>query len=272
MAGCPQRAVLPEGQPTNGIAFDTDLVPVTMPSQLPNGWGPTKLRDCQLLAALMFGASLLRGAPHPDEPESASAVGRNDYELVRRLLQSPLLCAADEPVTQLAVDMVGRTNVFLELKCHPEWIEGNPLRGNDGDPTWRIRGGRTRQELTTRNEVADLGNIHSRLVQEIVNLLQSVPDGSAMFRRMGLVRQPPNERDFKKSDLRTLARMLRSWSFKQVRTHFDAMRKASLISGERDSANAPWRYRLPEQLSLSSSPFRSLPTANELFSETGPST
>jgi hypothetical protein len=61
----------------------------------------------------------------------------------------------------LAVDMVGRTNVFLELKCDPELIEGNPLRCNDGDPTWRIRGGRTRQELTTRNEVADLGNVHS---------------------------------------------------------------------------------------------------------------
>ena len=174
-------------------------------------------------------------------------------------------------MTQLAVDMVGRTNVFLELKCNPELIEDNPLRCNDGDPTWRIRGGRTRQELTTRNEVADLGNVHSRLIHQIVDLLQSVPDGYAMFQRMGLVRQPPNERDFKSSDWRILARMLRSWSVKQVRTHFEALRKAGLISGERDSRNAPWRYRLPEELRISSSPFRSLPTVNELFpdQETG---
>jgi hypothetical protein len=161
--------------------------------------------------------------------------------------------------------MVGRTNVFLQLKSNPELIEGNPLRCHDGDPTWRIRGGRTRQELTTRNEVADLGNVHSRLIQQIVDLLQNVPGGYAMFQRLGLVRQPRNERDFKSSNWRTLARMLRSWSFKQVRTHFEALRKSGLISGERDSRNAPWRYRLPEELSISSTPFRSLPPASELF-------
>jgi hypothetical protein len=247
--------------------FSPALNPVVTPRHLPNGRGPRKLRDCQLLAALLSGASLLRSAAQPDEPDNASAVGQGDYELVRRLLQSRLLCMADEPVTQLAVDMVGRTNVLLELKCNPELIEGNPLRCHDGDPTWRIRGGRTRQELTTRNEVADLGNVRSRLIQQIVDLLQNVPDGYAMFQRMGLVRQPPNERDFKSSDWRTLARMLRSWSFKQVRTHFEALRKSGLINSERDSRNAPWRYRLPEELSRSSSPFRSLPPANELFSD-----
>ena len=152
-------------------------------------------------------------------------VGRDDYELVRRLLQSPLLCTADEPINQLAVDMVGRANVFLKLKLNQELIEGNPLRCNGSDPTWSIRGSRTRQELTTRGEVADLGNVHSRLIHEIIELLQNMPDdydmfdsqntpnGYTMFQRMGLVRQPPGERDFKSSEPRTLARMLRSWSF-----------------------------------------------------------
>jgi hypothetical protein len=110
-----------------------------------------------------------------------------------------------------------------------------------------------------------LGNVRSRLTRKILGLLQNVPDGYAMFQRMGLVRQPPNERVFKSNDLPTLTRMLRSWSFKQVRTHFDALRKASLISGERESANAPWQYQLPEELSLSSSPFRTLPPAIELY-------
>ena len=270
MAGRPQRAVLPDGLPTNGMAITPELIPVTIPRNLPNGRGPTKLRDCKLLAALLSGTCLTGNAEEPSESVDLPTCGQQEYEQVYRLLKSPLLCSADEPVTQLAVEMVGRTNVFLELKCNPELIEGNPLRCNDSDPTWRIRSGRTRQELTTRNEVADLGNVRSRLIQEIVGLLQSVPDGYAMFQRMGLVRQPPNERDFKSSDLRTLARMLRSWSVKQVRTNFDALRKCGLISGERDSRNAPWRYRLPEELSISSSPFRSLPPANELFSENGP--
>jgi hypothetical protein len=180
-------------------------------------------------------------------------------------LQSPLLCTADEPVTQLAVDMVGRTNVFLELKCNPELREGSTLRCDDGDPTGRIRGSSTRRELTTRSEIADLGNVDSRLIQQILGLLQRVPGGYAMFQRMGLVRQPPNERDFKKSGLRILTRMLRSWSAKQVRVHFEALRKGGLISGERDSRNSAWKYRLPEQLSIFSSPFRFLPPANELF-------
>ena len=95
----------------------------------------------------------------------------------------------------------------------------------------------------------------------------SIPGGYAMFQRMGLVRQPPNERDFKRSGLPILTRMLRSWSAKQVRVHFDALRKGGLISGERDSRNSAWKYRLPEELSISSSPFRSLPTANEQFSD-----
>jgi hypothetical protein len=266
MAGRPQRSMLPEGPPTNGMTFDPALDPVTMPSDLPNGRGPKKLRDCQLLAALLSGAWLTKILDQ-QSPESTGlpTCGRQEYQRVRRLLQSPLLSTADEAVTQLAVDMVGRTNVLLDLKCNPELIEGNPLRCHDGDPTWRIRGGRTRQELTTRNEVADLGNIHSRLIQEIVEFLQNVSGGYAMFQRMGFVRRPPNEREFKSSNWRVLARMLRSWSFKQVRTHFEALRKDGLISGERDSRNAPWRYRLPEELSISSTPFRSLPPASELF-------
>ena len=273
VAGRPQRAVLPEGLPTNGMTLDPALVPVTMPSDLPNGRGPAKLRDCQLLAALLCGAWLMRNA----ESTGLPTCGRQEYQQVRRLLQSPLLCSADEPINQLAVDMVGRTNVLLELKCNPELIEGNSLRCSGSDPTWSIRGERTRQELTTRSEIADLGNVHSRLNREIVETLQNMPrdyamlhshngsNGYAMFQRMGLVRQPPNERDFKDSDSRTLARMLRSWSSKQVRTSFEKLRKSGLISGAREHGNGPWQYELPEELSMASSPFRSLPPASELF-------
>jgi hypothetical protein len=256
-----------------------------MPSDLPNGRGPRKLRDCKLLAALLSGACLTANIEQSTESTGLPTCGQQEYEQVYRLLKSPLLCTADEPVTQLAVDMVGRTNVFRELKCNPELIEDNPLRCHDGDPTWRIRGSRTRQELTTHNEVADLGNVHSRLIQQIVEFLQNMrtdgyalfhsqnrQDGYAMFQRMGLVRHPPNERDFKSSKPRTLAGMLRSWSYKQVRASFEKLHKSGLISGAREHGNGPWQYELPEELSTFSSPFRSLPPANELFAETGPST
>ncbi|MCH7988939.1 MAG: hypothetical protein IID46_07280 [Planctomycetes bacterium] len=284
MSGSPPSAILPDELPVNNVMFSPALNPVMTPRHLPNGRGPRKLRDCKLLAALLSGASLLRSAAQPDEPDNASAVGRDDYELVRRLLQSPLLCTADEPINQLAVDMVGRANVFLKLKLNPELIEGNPLRCSGSDPTWSIRGSRTRQELTTRSEIADLGNVHSRLIHEIIDLLHNMPDdysmfhsqntpnGYAMFQRMGLVRRPPNERDFKSSDSRTLAGMLRSWTSKQVRSSFEILYKSGLISGAREHGNGPWQYELPEELSTVSSPFRSLPTASEVFAETGPST
>ncbi|MFQ5734742.1 MAG: hypothetical protein ACE5KM_22640 [Planctomycetaceae bacterium] len=106
------------------MAFDPELIPVTVPSDLPSGRGPTKLRVCKLLVALLAGACLTGNAEQPSESVGLPTCGQQEYELVCRLLQSPLLCTADEPVTQLAVDMVGRTNVFLELKCNPELIEG----------------------------------------------------------------------------------------------------------------------------------------------------
>ena len=117
----------------------------------------------------------------------------------------------------------------------------------------------------SRREVADLGNVRCRLIQQIVDGLQNLPDGYERFLRMGLIRRPPSKRDFDRSDPRTLSLMLRPWSQKQVRTHFDGLRKASWITGERESANAPWQYRLPAELNMSSSTFCGLPAANELF-------
>jgi hypothetical protein len=272
MAGCPQRAVLPDDPPENGIAFDPALIPMTMPSHLPNARGPSKLRDCQLLGALLSGACLVGNTEQSPEPTDLPTCGQHEYERVRRLLRSPLVNTADEPVDQLAVDMLNRANIFLELMCNAEFSYAHPSLCGHGDPIHRQRGSRTRQELVTRREIADLGNVRCRLIQQIVDFLQSARDGHDVFRRMGLVRQPPSERDFKRSETRTLTTMLRPWSLKQVQSQFNALCKAGLITGERESGNAPWQYRLPEELSKTSSPFRSLPPANELFHADGPST
>ncbi|MCH8045451.1 MAG: hypothetical protein IID44_17205 [Planctomycetes bacterium] len=265
MAGCPQRAILPDGRPENGIAFDPALIPVTVPGHLPNGRGPRKLRDCQLLAALLSGACLTGNARQSSEPIDSPTCGQHEYERVRRLLQSPLVNTADEPVDQLAVDMINRANIFLKLKDNAEFIYAYPSLCGYDDPIDRQRGSRTRQELVTRREIADLGNVRCRLIQQVVEFLRSAQDGHNAFRRMGLVRQSPSERGFKGSETRALTVMLRPWSPKQVRGNFDALRKTGLIDGDRESGNAPWQYRLPEALSTTLSPFRSLPPAIELF-------
>lgn len=271
LAGCPQRAALPDGQPTNGMTIDPVLIPVTIPSHLPNGRGPSKLNDCQLLAALLTGACLVGNTDQSAESTDLSTHGRNDYARVLRLLQSPLVNTTNEPIDQLTVDMINRANVFLELKCNAEFIYAHPSLSRPDDPIHRQRGSRTRQELIGRREVADLGSFRCRLIRQIVDFLRTLPDGYDRFCRMGLVRRPPNEGDFKTTETRALVVMLRPWSQKQVRTHFDGLCKSGLITGERDSGYAPWQYLLPEELSMSSTPFRSLPPADELFPTTVPS-
>ena len=236
-----------------------------MPGHLPNGRGPRKLRDCQLLAALLSGACLTGNARQSPEPIDSPTCGQREYERVRRLLRSPLVNTAEEPVDQLAADMINRANIFLKLKDNAEFIYAYPSLCGYDDPIHRPRGSRTRQELVTRREIADLGNVRCRLIQQMVEFLRSAQDGHNVFRRMGLVRRPPSERDLKRSETQTLTTMLRPWSQKQTRSHLDALRKTGLIDGDRESGNAPWQYRLPEALSTTLSPFRSLPPAIELF-------
>lgn len=271
MAGSPQQAVLPSGSPANGINFDPTLDPVTMPNHLPNGRGPARLRDCQLLAALMHGACLTGNAANSPGPTDVVTCGPHEYERVRRLLQSPLVNTSDEPVDQLAVEMVNRTNAFLELKCDPEFYYAHPTLCGRGDTVYRQSGSHTHQELVSRREITDLGNVHSQLVKQAVDWLRRRPDGYNRFRRMGLVRQPPIESAFMKSEPQRLTMMLRSWSPKQVRTQFDALRKSGLITGERKAGNGSWEYRIPEELNAVSSPFDNLPKAEELMIGTGAS-
>ena len=127
-----------------------------------------KLRDCQLLAALLSGACLTGNAEQSPESTGLPTCGEHEYEQVRRLLQSPLVNTANEPVDQLAIDMVNRANILLELKCNAEFTYANPSLCGDGDPIHRQCSSRTRQELVSRREVADLGNVRCRLIQQIV--------------------------------------------------------------------------------------------------------
>jgi hypothetical protein len=82
--------------------------------------------------------------------------------------------------------------------------------------------------------------------------------------RMGLIGPPISNRNWQRSSSRNLARRLRPWSVKQVRTRFDRLLKGGLITAERRSENAPWQYQVPEVVSDVSSPFANLPTAQDL--------
>jgi hypothetical protein len=115
--------------------------------------------------------------------------------------------------------------------------------------------------------LADLGNVRSRTARTLIEYLQRKNGGYDDFVKMGLVRPTPRRDTWPQMSPNDVIGFLRSWSSKQVRTHFDRLHKAGMITAEREPANGPWRYELPESLTDTSSVFRNLPSAEELAAE-----
>jgi len=163
---------------------------------------------------------------------------------------------------RLATIMVGRANVYLAARAGEiRRYDISPFGPYDDNHDRRDRPGR---DLITRRELCDLGNVRSGIVRQLVDYLHQGADGYEWYCQMGLVRRAANRGEWSTTSLDSLVANLRPWSEKQVRTHFDRLRRDKLITAERDHGNGPWRYELPEELSESSSPFNALPPAQEL--------
>jgi hypothetical protein len=254
----------PDEGSTADVQIPNWLLPLTQPSAGEKNRGPRRLRDRLVLQALVRGARLYRQLENvPCVTEESLDVEPCDYESVRDLLRSSLIASADEPVDPLAVAMVARSNVYLQLKHTPELWQENPSFRLDGDPLARLRGSRTQRELITRREIAELGNVRSQLVRQIVDSLKQLPDGHALFQRMGLMRRPPSESSWPSRSASALLGLLHQWSYKQVRRHFDDLKRRGMITADREHDNGPWQYLLPEELSASTSPFQHLPLVEQ---------
>jgi hypothetical protein len=252
------------------IGDDLSIVPV--PALAPvlsprpgDEQGIRRLREQDLLRCLVVGSAVLRSLAYGAEQAAAVeelTLMTDDYEQVRRLLQSPLVASADETCDPLAQDMVNRANVFLQAKYAEPNAQDNPFNfdGADSPP-----GSGANRDLITRREVADLGNLHSRLIRQLVEFVRRRNDGYERFQRMGLVRRPPPQDRWQSMDAVALVNDLRPWTAKQVRTHFDQLRRIGMITAERETANGPWRYALPEEIQGRRGAYRRLPTAAELI-------
>lgn len=224
-------------------------------------------REAEIVRSLAGGASLLvraeSGYPEQDLQEAALTA----YDRVRRLLQSRIVCAAARPRDELAAAMVGRANVFLSVVFDEDQSERNPFAGefrNYPAPSSKRHPSR---ELITRREVANLGNPHSMTLRELVKFLQQSANGFERFIQLGLVGKPPQRNQWNQQPIDALIERLQTWSPKQVRTHFDRLRREGLLTAERIPANGPLVYLLPENLSTMSSPFANLPPASEILAE-----
>lgn len=224
--------------------------------------GPRRFRDLQVLRNLLAGACVLRVYDTGEDEESVSVVNPEDYESVRLLLQSPTLWPADMACDPLATAMVSRANMYMAIRSGHVRRHGPLLLGLDEDA--QDDGEGATLVHITRREVADLGNVRSGLIHRMLDYLHQGDDGYEWYRRMGLVRRPVDANAWSTTSVDSLASNLRSWSVKQVRTHFDRLRRDGLITAERDHGNGPWRYELPEELTDASCPFRSLPPVTSL--------
>jgi hypothetical protein len=249
--------------PTN-IRMYPALVPLLAMDSSPRAGGVRSIRDRQVLQSLLVGAGLRRSCRQASATGESVAASLQDYELVRRLLQSRLVASADVPVDQMAVDMVNRTNVYLAVKYGPDQTAEDPFQPDEYYDSDRAVAERPRRPLVTRREVADLGNVRSGIIRRLIQHLQRRRDGYEMFGRMGIARRQPEPGEWMSLAAGRLASLLRPWTVKQVRSHFEWLHKAGLITAEREPRNGPWRYLLPEEFSGAGTAFGDLPPADQL--------
>jgi len=221
-------------------------------------------RERMVLRGLLIGARLLRGVSEEDANEGPLEVSDADYDFVRAYLRSSIIGTVDDPCDSLAIDMVSRANVYLGVKYGNDSSERNPFYEPEQSHLRQTADARTPLPLITRREIADLGNTRSGVVRRFIEYLKRVDDGYDRYARLGLSADTPDPSIWRQLPVASLASLLRSWSVKQVRTHFDRLQQSGLIEAERLQANGPWLYALPEELAATGNGFRQLPRANDL--------
>lgn len=246
------------------VRMNPALVPLMALNSSSTAGGVRCIRDRHVFQGLLTGAGLRRSCGQQSWTGESVDVNLQDYELVRRLLQSRLVASADAPVDRMAVAMVNRADTFLTVKYGPDQTDANPFPADeyydrDGPITESPR-----RPLVTRREIADLGNIHSGMVRRLIEQLQRRSDGFELFGRMGLARRPPNRDDWSRTAASPLTGLLRSWTVKQVRTQFERLYRSGLITAERHPRSGPWRYLLPEEFNGTGSAFADLPPVEQL--------
>jgi hypothetical protein len=284
-----ERVAQPEEVPPSPVRSgvpnaDAPFIRVTFPKSIEElRWpksprsdapGLHRLRDCQVLWALVAGDCVLRAQHSGATPAAALEATADDYEAVYTLLTSAVARPADEPLDLLAAALVARANVYLKM-LHQK-TELQLARQEEGN------GGVDRRRQITRHDLVDLGKPRSKANRELIKFLLGRPDGYAMFCKLGLIRNV-SEADWQKAKAQleaqkrwpapkqgkaetpvpepvaSLTSSLRSWSYKQIRTHFDRLVRDEFITAERPLRNGPWKYTLPEQLT-SRSAFHNLPS------------
>jgi hypothetical protein len=242
----------------SSVEDDPRLAAVLHPSAY-EGYGMNH-RELRIAAALVEGAALLRTVTENAGGDLQTTMA--DYDYVRGLLCSSCVKPNQELCDPLTVDMVNRANVYLEVKLGND--RSSPFRATDlySRRPWSTAS--PKRGDITRRELADLGNRRSQLLAALIEYLQRTHDGYAHCLQLGWQGSGITEREWSRLPASELTERLTTWSSKQVRTHFDRLKKTGLITARRLKANGPILYELPEELANANSPYSSLPSIDPL--------
>lgn len=237
------------------------LEPLIRPSSGSALWKPRTLRSIETLRGMLIGRALLRrlaeGSPWstPIEPDHA------DYASVFRVLQRTTSGLPEEVGDRLVAVMVARANAYLRHRdgnvpttAFPNRRDGMTSRADGADKV-----GESDREITLR-ELADLGDLRSTTLKELVGSVLESQDGKTL-KEFGFLKLVGSIDGQMAIDAKEIRRSLIGWSPKQVRMRFNRLRKQGFIDAERDPpGNGPWVYRLPESLRSLPGEFQSLPS------------
>jgi len=247
---------LPPDLAQSRIRFDPRLSPLVANQTIDNGKAPLSLRERQILKGLLVGAALVRKT-EVNGRDGLIPVELQDYRVVYKALQSTTTQPAGESFDPLVLAMVNRANAYLLMKAQ----EKEKKLARADAPVGAVEDERT----ITRREIADLGNTRGKTVERLLHfLLQQGPEGVRIFCSIGTTRVIKEQDGLPSREYRELAKLLLTWGPKQTRTRFAFLHSKGLITAEREAANQPWVYELPEALANATSPFRSLPEPEEL--------
>jgi hypothetical protein len=252
-----------------GSTFTVDysrLAAVLAPGGGPAIWQPRSVRSLETLRGLLAGSALLRRILSSTDAWSVIEPSGEDFDRVYSLLQGPAVGVPEEAGDHLLVAMVGRANLYLEVKEARKTSGELFKHGREGFESRVIpESSRAahRDRGVSHRELADLGNERSELLKSLVD--DVVRSGKIeRIRRMGLVRDVPDEQLRQQISPEKLRSMLVYWTMKQVYTRFNKLRRQEFIESERIPSNGPLRLQLPEELKGLPPEFKGLPSPKEV--------
>ena len=230
---------------------------------------PLALAELRLLAGILNGQLTRQIIETGGKPVTADAA---TYEQILRHLSHPLLRQAAEPVDDLTRVMLRRANAYLSARAGVSVSRSVPVGARSSDASTndaRPKKSDSQPATITMVELVNLGNSRSK---EFAMVLSALEKDNKALQDIGIAlsemttaitvntRSPPARLNPSTVNLKRTT----TWSFKQVRTRFERLRKGQLIEARRRADNGPYEYVLPDELLNDCSQFIKLPTVEHV--------